>query len=124
MPASIAYSYVRFSAKKQAKGSSVFRQTQDTCAGESPESWCNRNKVTLDTTLSFRDLGRSAYRGHKQAELTAFLEYVRTGRIRPGSYLLVERIDRISRKGVDEGADLLKQVLKAGISIVTLSNGR
>src|SRR5262249_4074666 len=34
------------------------------------------------------------------------------------------RIDRISRKGLDEGSDLLKTILRAGIHIVTLSNGR
>lgn len=120
----IAYSYLRFSSKKQAKGSSFYRQTEDTIAGESPESWCRRNSVTLDTSLTFRDLGRSAFRGEKQEALKTFLEYVKTGRIRPGSYLLVERVDRITRKGLDEGSDLLKAILKAGITIVTLGNGR
>src|SRR5262249_10931772 len=42
----------------------------------------------------------------------------------PGSYLLVEKVDRITRKGLDEGSDLLKAILKAGITIVTLGNGR
>src|SRR5262245_42489583 len=121
----IGYSYLRFSSTgKQARGSSVYRQTNDTVAGESPESWCTRNGVALDTALTFRDLGKSAYSGHRQKELYAFREMVRDGRIRPGSYLLVEKIDRISRKGVNEGGDLLKEILRAGVSIVTLSNGR
>jgi DNA invertase Pin-like site-specific DNA recombinase len=120
----LAYSYARFSSKKQGKGSSLHRQTQDTVAGESPESWCERNKVTLDTTLVFRDLGRSAYRGQKQRELLAFIDMVKSKRIRPGSYLLVEKVDRITRRGLDEGSDLLKTILRAGVSIVTLSNGK
>jgi DNA invertase Pin-like site-specific DNA recombinase len=121
----IGYSYVRFSSKgKQAKGSSVYRQTQDTVAGESPESWCARNNVFFDTATTFRDLGESAYKGERQKELYAFVEMVRTGRVRPGSFLLVERIDRISRKGVDEGYDLCKKILKAGVSIVSLARGR
>jgi DNA invertase Pin-like site-specific DNA recombinase len=120
----IAYSYARFSSRKQANGSSLYRQTGDTAAGESPERWCERNKVTLDTTLLFRDLGSSAYRGHKQKELLAFIDMIKSKRIRPGSYLLVERIDRITRKGLDEGSDLLKTILRAGISIVTLGNGK
>jgi DNA invertase Pin-like site-specific DNA recombinase len=122
----LAYSYVRFSFKRQGKGSSIHRQTQDTVAGESPESWCRRNGVKLDTSLTFRDLGVSAYTGAnaKQGELRAFLEAVKTGRILPGSYLLVERVDRITRQGVDEGLEIIKSILKAGVSIVTLANGR
>jgi DNA invertase Pin-like site-specific DNA recombinase len=122
----IGYSYVRFSSKKQGKGSSYHRQTQDTIAGESPESWCARQRppVLFDTSLTFQDLGKSAYSGHKQEELYAFLQMVETGRIRPGSFLLVEKIDRISRKGVDEGYELCKKILKAGVSIVSLSRGR
>jgi DNA invertase Pin-like site-specific DNA recombinase len=120
----IGYSYVRFSSKRQARGSSLWRQTQDTVAGESPESWCARNGVLFDTATTFRDLGQSAYHGKKQEALYAFLEMVRQGRIRPGSYLLVEKIDRVSRKGVDEGYELCKQILKAGVSIVSLSRGR
>jgi DNA invertase Pin-like site-specific DNA recombinase len=124
MTRAIGYSYVRFSSKKQGRGSSLHRQTQDTSAGESPESWCARHHVTFDTSLTFRDLGASAYRGAKQGELLAFLDMVKTGRVRRGSYLLVERVDRITRKGLDEGSDLLKQILRAGVSIVTLANGR
>jgi DNA invertase Pin-like site-specific DNA recombinase len=121
----IGYGYIRFSSKKQGKGTSLERQTQDTVAGESPESWCKRQvpPVLFDTETTFRDLGRSAFEGEKQKELLAFLEMVRTGRIRPGSFLLVEKIDRISRKGVDEGYELCKKILKAGVSIVSLSGG-
>jgi DNA invertase Pin-like site-specific DNA recombinase len=122
----IGYSYIRFCSKKQGKGSSLYRQTQDTLAGESPESWCARNGVTLDTGLTFRDLGVSAYTGDnaRQGELRAFLDAVKSGRIRPGSFLLVERVDRITRQGVDVGLDLIKEILRKGVSIVTLANGR
>ena len=122
----IGYSYIRFSCKgKQAKGDSVRRQTTDTIAGESPQSWCARNGVLFDP-VSYRDLGLSAWKGlnHKQGELRLFLEAIETGRVRPGCYLLVERVDRISRQGVDEGMDLVKKILRAGVSIVTLANGR
>ena len=59
----ICYSYTRFSSRKQRKGTSLIRQTTDTVAGESPERWCARNGTVLDTTLTFRDLGVSAYTG-------------------------------------------------------------
>jgi DNA invertase Pin-like site-specific DNA recombinase len=118
------YSYVRFSAPKGKKGSSLERQTTDTCAGESPESWCKRNGVELDTTMTYRDLGRSAWKGKKQKELAAFLVAIEEKKVLPGSYLLVERLDRISRKGVKEGYRLIEKILEAGVSIVTLANGR
>ena len=38
--------------------------------------------------------------------------------------LLVESFDRISRQGIDEGYDLIKGILKAGVRIVTLSPER
>src|SRR5205814_5631215 len=101
-------------------------QTQDTLAGGSPESWCARNNVVFDTGLTFRDLGKIAYTGEsaRQGELRAFLDAVKTGRIRSGSYLLVERVDRITRQGVDEGMDVIKAILRKGVNIVTLANGR
>src|SRR5436305_1298486 len=52
-----AFSYLRFSTPKQAEGDSIRRQTELTAA------WCARNKVQLDTSLSLRDEGVSAYRG-------------------------------------------------------------
>src|SRR5262249_10237491 len=38
--------------------------------------------------------------------------------------LIVESLDRISRQGIDEGADLIKRILKSGILLVTLSPER
>ena len=49
---------------------------------------------------------------------------MKSGRIRPGSYLLVEDLDRISRQGVDVGMDVIKELLRANVFIVTLTNGR
>src|SRR5262249_52227692 len=41
-----------------------------------------------------------------------------------GSALIVESVDRISRQGIDEGYDLCKRILKAGIRLVTLTPER
>jgi DNA invertase Pin-like site-specific DNA recombinase len=121
----IGYSYVRFSSKKQGKGSSLYRQTQDTMAGESPESWCARNNV-LFSPITYRDLGLSGWDGAnvKQGELRVILDAIKSGKVRRGDYLLVERVDRITRQGVDVGMDIIKEILRAGVSIVTLANGR
>jgi DNA invertase Pin-like site-specific DNA recombinase len=73
-----------------------------------------------------RDLGVSAFRGSNAAvgNFRTFLDAVKSGRVREGSVLVVESFDRISRQGIDEGYDLIKGILKAGVRIVTLSPER
>ena len=120
MPAAVAYSYVRFSSAAQAEGDSLRRQT------EGAADYCKRKGLTLDTELSLRDLGVSAFRGNNAAvgNFRTFLDAVKGGRVRPGSVLVVESFDRISRQGIDEGYDLIKSILKAGVRIATLSPER
>lgn len=115
-----AYSYVRFSHPDQAKGDSLRRQT------ERAEEYCRRRGWSLDEKLSIRDLGVSAFRGANAAvgNFRKFLEGVKSGKVTPGSVLIVESFDRISRQGIDEGYDVVKSILKAGIRIVTLSPER
>lgn len=115
-----AYSYIRFSHPDQAKGDSLRRQDERTAA------YCHRKGWTLDPHLTLRDLGVSAFRGKNAAvgNFRTFLEGIKTGKVVPGSVLIVESFDRISRQGIDEGYDLIKSILKAGIRIVTLSPER
>ena len=56
-----AYSYVRFSTPDQMKGNSFERQTAKAA------EYASAHGLDLDTTLTFRDLGVSAYRS-KNAE--------------------------------------------------------
>jgi DNA invertase Pin-like site-specific DNA recombinase len=116
----IAYSYIRFSSPEQAKGDSLRRQT------ERAEEYCRRRGWTLDTTLTLRDLGVSAFHGDNAlfGNLGVFLQAVKRGAVTPGSVLIVESIDRISRQGIDEGYDHIKGILKAGVRLVTLSPER
>jgi DNA invertase Pin-like site-specific DNA recombinase len=120
MPPPTAYSYIRFSSKQQADGDSLRRQTEKAAA------YCHRHGWNLDTALNLRDLGVSAFRGKNAlvGNLKVFLDEVKRGTVRPGSVLIVESIDRISRQGIDEGYDLIKGILKAGILLVTLSPER
>lgn len=116
----LAYSYIRFSHPSQSEGDSLRRQT------EAAAEYCRRNSLTLDKQLSLRDLGVSAWRGKNAAvgNFRTFLDAIRAGKVAPGSTLIVESIDRISRQGIDEGYDLIKGILKSGIRIVTLSPER
>lgn len=115
----VAYSYVRFSTPDQLKGDSLRRQL------ELSEKYAAQHGLELDTSLTLRDLGLSAY--HKvnleKGALGVFLQAIADGRIRPGSYLLVESLDRLSRAKVEEALTLFLEIVNAGITIVTLADG-
>jgi DNA invertase Pin-like site-specific DNA recombinase len=116
----VAYSYVRFSSPAQAGNDSLRRQTA------LADAYCRRRGWTLDTSLNLHDLGVSAFRGDNAlvGNLGVFLGEVKRGTVAPGSVLVCESIDRISRMGIDEGYDLIKGILKAGVRLVTLSPER
>lgn len=110
----IVHSYARFSDPAQAAGDSLRRQ-QDAAV-----AFCKRHGHTL-SDLRFHDLGKSGWRGNKQKALEAFLKAVDAGRVKPGEILLVEAVDRLSRKGVRPTQTLVNRILNAGVSIAILS---
>jgi hypothetical protein len=112
------FSYIRFSDPQQARGDSLRRQTEAT------EAWCKRNNATLDTSLTLRDLGKSAFRGsHRddKAALGAFLRAVNQGKVPKGSFLVLENLDRLSREQEVPACHLLTSILMAGVKVVQLS---
>jgi DNA invertase Pin-like site-specific DNA recombinase len=117
--APLAYSYVRFSTPEQLKGDSLRRQT------EAAADWCKRHNVTLDTSTTLHDLGKSAYTGkHRENPdrhaLAAFLKLVEQGKVPRGSYLVLENLDRLSREHIQPALLLALNLLQAGIRIVQL----
>lgn len=116
----LAFSYLRFSTPDQATGDSRRRQIA------LAESYAKRNHLELDNRLSFRDLGVSAFRGRnaKQGHLKDFLEAIESGLVPPSSHLLVESLDRLSRDQILEAQALFLQIINAGLTIVTLLDGR
>jgi DNA invertase Pin-like site-specific DNA recombinase len=115
-----AYSYVRFSTPEQQKGDSLRRQV------DMAEEYARRNDLELDTQLTFRDLGVSAFRGANAevGRLAEFRESISAGLVPVGSYLLVESLDRISRQSARSAMNMLGGICDAGVSVVTLSDGR
>ncbi|CAE6693751.1 hypothetical protein R69619_00375 [Paraburkholderia nemoris] len=114
------YSYLRFSDPKQAAGSSADRQM------EYANRWAAERGLQLDETLSLRDEGLSAYHQKhvKQGALGVFLLAVSEGRIAPGSVLVVEGLDRLSRAEPILAQAQLAQIINAGIAVITASDGK
>lgn len=88
--------------------------------------WASGRGMALDTSLTLRDEGLSAYhqRHVKQGALGAFLRAIDEGRITPGSVLVVEGLDRLSRAEPIQAQAQLAQIINAGITVVTASDGR
>lgn len=117
MPA-IAYSYIRFSTTQQLKGDSLRRQL------EASERYVAEHGLVLDETLNLRDLATSAFRGKnvERGKLGAFIEAIEAGKVKVGSYLIVESLDRLSRTEVINALEIFLKIIRAGINIVTLTD--
>lgn len=110
----IAYSYIRFSHPDQRRGNSLRRQLNRS------HRYCEQKRLRLDNTI--QDLARSAFHNAHTVtgNLGAFLTLVRAGDIKPGSYLLIESFDRLSRDEFWPAFDLIREIFQARINIVTL----
>ena len=117
-PAPKAYSYIRFSTPEQAKGDSYRRQR------EAAEQYCLEKGLQLvaDKDYLFFDSGRSAFKGkhlEHTGQLARFLGYVQDGIIEPGSVLIIESLDRLSREHLRAALPRFLEILGSGIDIYT-----
>jgi DNA invertase Pin-like site-specific DNA recombinase len=103
-----AYSYIRFSRDHQSRGDSLRRQIENTRA------YCARHGLILDESLDLRDLGVSSFRGRNvtSGALGRFLEACQRGIVKPGSALIVEALDRLSRQSPRKTVSLLMDLLE------------
>lgn len=109
-------SYKRYSSLRQGRGHSVERQE------DAAQKWCVRKGLALDTSLTLLDKGKSGFTGanrHKGA-LKTLLDKIDNGEIKPGTYLLIEALDRLTREELTESVPLFLMLLSAGLVIVTL----
>jgi DNA invertase Pin-like site-specific DNA recombinase len=118
-----AYSYIRFSSPEQAKGSSYERQRQ-AC-----ENYCAEHGLALadEPEYKFFDRGRSAYKGDhigEKGQLARFIDLVDRDDIKPGSTLIVESLDRMSRQSVTKALPWFLGLVDKGIRVVTLNDGK
>lgn len=115
-----AYSYVRFSTPEQIKGDSYRRQI------ELSNQYAEAHGLVLDDSLQLADLGVSAFKSVNAGtgKLGLFISAIESGVVQPGSYLLVESLDRLSRDEILTALNLFTSILSKDITIVTLADGR
>ena len=119
MKAPLVICYARYSTPDQAHGDSERRQTR------MADAWEKRKGLKIDASLRYWDKGILAFRGknQKEGELFHLLEFVKSGKVPPGSYLLVENLDRLSRQDPMVSITLLNELLSSGLRVVSLTDG-
>jgi DNA invertase Pin-like site-specific DNA recombinase len=115
-----AYSYLRFSTPDQMEGDSFRRQWK------LAKSYAERNGLDLDHELKFHDFGVPGFRGAnvERGKLKAFRRAVEDEVVPPGSYLLVEDFDRLSRMDPWDAFPIFQEIINNDITIVTLKDGK
>ena len=110
-----AYSYIRWSSKRQTHGDSLRRQIQ------LAEDYARKHDLQLDSS-TFQDHGISAFRGKNLVEgkLGTFLKAIDDGVIKTPCYLLVEALDRISRGDIASALRLFLDIIDRGVTLVVL----
>jgi DNA invertase Pin-like site-specific DNA recombinase len=104
----------------QLKGDSRRRQL------EQSRAYAEANGLELAEGAELEDIGVSAFKGAnvRDGALGVFLEAVRAGTVKPGSFLLVESLDRLTRQQLLKAQSLFLSIIQAGINLVTLADGR
>ncbi len=109
-----AISYKRFSSGRQARGNSVARQT------DMAEEYAARHGLRIMDT--YLDAGVSAYDGTNgdTGALRHMLDAAKAGKFRQGTPLLIESLDRLSRRAAWRAQRLLTELVEAKLVVVTL----
>jgi DNA invertase Pin-like site-specific DNA recombinase len=115
-----AIPYSRFSSGAQAQGDSSRRQSNQF------RDFCRRFDLTPWEEMGVNDDGVSAWRGNnaKVGGLADFLVMVRSGQIPPGTVLVVEDQDRLSRDQILPTVRLMEELIKHGVYIGDAMSGR
>src|SRR5271155_2053498 len=100
----MAHSYIRFSTLEQRKGGSEKRQV------DKSKKICEQQGWQLDDKLTLMDLGVSAYRGRhaRTGALKGFIDAIKLGEVKTGRYLIIEKINRLTRQSFFDAIDLIK----------------
>jgi DNA invertase Pin-like site-specific DNA recombinase len=107
-----AYIYIRFSHEEQRLGGSERRQL------EAAVRYAREKGMIVDYSLK-PDRAISAYRGkhRRKGNLSAFVEKIKSGEVKPGSALIVESLDRLSREEPEDALYFLLDLVRADLEV-------
>lgn len=108
--------YVRLSSEEQAEGHGQERQV------EGLRAWCRAEGLVADALI--QDIGFSAYVGAhiRKGRLGQLIAAIEADRILPGSTLVMENLDRLSRQDPFDALAVFTTILSKGITIATVSD--
>ncbi|MGN6376747.1 MAG: recombinase family protein [Sphingomonas sp.] len=108
--------YARWSSLEQSKGSTLERQLTDCQAFCADRAW--------PVIEILKDEGKSAYTGDniKTGALGQFSRRFEEGHYPPGTVLVVEQLDRVSRMAPMDVMTWIFRVVEAGLTIVTAND--
>jgi len=118
-----AIPYIRYSSFRQSEGHSYQRQK------ESIDKWLAAHPDYVRSNLVFEDLAKSGFssderKKYKQASgMIKIQEAIKAGLIRKGDLIILEALDRATRRNMVDAWDLITPILKAGVDILTLDDG-
>jgi DNA invertase Pin-like site-specific DNA recombinase len=114
------FSYLAFSTLQQGEGRSSDRQLSVA------ETWAEKHGFRLAPERQYCDEGVSRYNGRARMKgaLSRFLLLCGTPAVPPGSILIVEDFDRLSRENADDAWELFRCILLADVEIVVVSLDR
>jgi hypothetical protein len=116
----IAYSFVRWSTKRQGRDDADSRIRQS----KSAEAWCKENGYKLSKQV-FIGAGESGFKGKQMTvkdgvaigALARFIEAIETKSI-PLGVLCIDSVDRFSRQEILDALEPFNRLLKLGVGIV------
>lgn len=112
----LCIAYIRFSSVIQKEGASLERQLEKCLR------YAEKHHLDLNENDIYRDLGKSAFSGENVTDgvLGDIISKIQQGEFAEGTYLLVESLDRLSRKSSLDAFGQFQFFLNAGLSVVTL----
>ncbi len=110
-----AYRYHRFSTPEQDSGTSLERQRRATQKLVSEKDW--------EEVAVIEDKGLSAWKGDhlRVGGLGRFTDRVAAGEVEPGSFLVIENLDRLSRAKLKNARRWIEDINEAGITVAVCS---
>ncbi|WP_198590519.1 recombinase family protein [Vibrio cyclitrophicus] len=114
------YSYKRFSSIEQRKGSSLERQT------DYAKKIAKKYNLRLNEELNMTDEALSAFHAEHVTKgmLGTFIQAVKDGAVAPGSILIVESLDRLSRQQPLQAQMQFNELLENEITIITATDSQ